>query len=460
MYPGRRRSTGRRRCRACTCTGSRKKVVPTPSAAFARSLTWREAQAPRSWTRGDSRSRPRRCSHQFVHTCQRFSGRDMDSPKAANPEGRFALLLAGELRTLPTVIDNFESNVLAPLQPADVFLHLSLQWSLAAWSNLSGLPRPPEQWPMSAYHDLHRRLKAIVHAELVEAPDSAAHFVFVRWAALLAAMRRREQERSFTYAHVVRSRPDLVYHCSLSRTWLQTLRYPLLSWDVFASFPRDFADVILARAAETWECTTRIELCVPGAIVTHANSSYYDIPADFGTYKLATIFRHSDCPADLPRCLPTHVSKRTRCAARLCNEPQAVADAHQTEGLKSCASKGHVQAAVRTPLSRADFRKLFLYHVRGNPWCQCRVQVRTAQEAMASRRDSAGLLRYYASPCMNEAKPSCCRFGGETLRAVVEDARRLAYPTGCKPWFEPALPPESEEELSSTSRTTRLRRTF
>ena len=38
-------------------------------------------------------------------------------------------IAGGQLRTLPWIIDIFESSVLQPLQPAGVFIHASTEWS-------------------------------------------------------------------------------------------------------------------------------------------------------------------------------------------------------------------------------------------------------------------------------------------------------------------------------------------
>ena len=349
-----------------------------------------------------------------------------------------ALLLCGELRTFPTLLAHFENALLTPLRPADVFLHVDLAWSTASWSNLSGLPRPPPVLPSSTIDMLRERLKPVWVQVTEEA--SAAHYAFVRWRETFDAMRKWEERSGVLYSHVVRVRPDLVYHCRIARSWLTQIRLPLLSWDAFAAFPRASAETILSRAAETFECTTRLELCVPGAIVRLANSSYYDIAANAGTHHLMSIYRQTDCPPDLPRC--DVYNRRTRCAPRLCNDRQAAADASITAGapsaLPACDSKGHIISALRKPIGLAAFRSTYLYHVRGNPWCQCRVPITSREQAMASSVDATGAARYYTSPCMSEDRPHCCKFGGssQTYQSVVRDAAQLAYPTGCSPWFE------------------------
>ena len=381
---------------------------------------------------------------------------DIDASVCMADHSRFAVLLSGELRTFyPTLASNFVANVLHPLRPADVFMHVSLRWTVASWSNMSGIPKPPMALPASVL-DAVRDLLQPVWLKVADSDDViSAQYVFVRWAGLHAALVAHEQDHGFTFGHILRVRPDLVYHCLLSRQWLRQITLPLLSWDVFASFPRSFADVILTRAADTFECTTRIELCVPGAIVHVANSSYFEVPANYGSYLLATIYRHVDCPNDLEHCLPSTQSRRSRCAARNCNGPEAAADARKAmngaaASFPSCAGRGLIKGALRAPLGRSAFRKVFKYHVLGNPWCQCRTAVSTAAQAMATVRSTDGAERYYTSPCMSELHPSCCRFSSSTL---VCAGSRTGLTAKLMAWRPSVHPPSAKSRIRSPQRS-------
>lgn len=359
-----------------------------------------------------------------------------------------AILLSGELRTFPTLLPNFEAAVLRPLRPVDTYLHVSLTWTIAAWNNMTGLPDPPSHVLPGALALIRERLRP-VWVRITEVSNAAAHFVFVRWRELYAAMKQHERESQITYEHVLRTRPDLVYYCHLDRSWLTRLEAPLLSWDSFIFFRRNLAHVILHLASKTFECWTRIELCVPSALVRLANQSYYDIPANFDLRvashpQLASIYRHADCSAGLDHCFEhERVRGRSRCSARYCNEPPAAAAARAGaagRSLPTCASRSHIQTALHKPIGRRAFRAIFVYHTRGNPWCQCHA-LTTSTENLMTRpvQDATGATRYFTSPCLLEPEPRCCKFRGPTHRDVVRDATKLAYPTGCSPWFETAV---------------------
>jgi hypothetical protein len=376
-----------------------------------------------------------------------------------------AILLSGELRTFPTLLPNFEAAVLRPLRPVDTYLHVSLTWTIAAWNNMTALPDPPSHVLPGALALIRERLRP-VWERITEVSNAAAHFVFVRWRELYAAMVQHERESQITYGHVLRARPDLVYYCHLDRSWLTRLEAPLLSWDTFIFFRRALAHVILHLASKTFECSTRIELCVPSAIVRLANQSYYDIPANFDLRvashpQLASIYRHADCPAGLDHCFEhERVRGRSRCSARYCNEPPAAAAAGAAgRSLPACASRSRIQTALHKPIGLRAFRAIFVYHTRGNPWCQCHALTTSTENSMTGPvKDAAGATRYYTSPCLLEPVPRCCKFRGTIHRDVVRDATKLAYPTGCSPWFRPAV--WIADNTSTTAPAPRLRALF
>ena len=265
-----------------------------------------------------------------------------------------AILLSGELRTFPTLLPNFEAAVLRPLRPVDTYLHVSLTWTIAAWNNMTGLPDPPSHVLPGALALIRERLRP-VWVRITKVSNAAAHFVFVRWRELYAAMKQHERESQITYEHVLRTRPDLVYYCHLDRSWLTRLEAPLLSWDSFIFFRRNLAHVILHLASKTFECWTRIELCVPSALVRLANQSYYDIPANFDLRvashpQLASIYRHADCSAGLDHCFEhERVRGRSRCSARYCNEPPAAAAARAGAAAAAGLHLPHSMLTIQLP---------------------------------------------------------------------------------------------------------------
>ena len=108
----------------------------------------------------------------------------------------------------------------------------------------------------------------------------------------------------------------------------------------------------------------------------------------------------------------------------MCNAPRPL-----------CASRGHIRTALRRPIDLAGFRRKYEYFARGNPFCQCRVRVTPNDGPLPPAWARGGPDGRSAMPCIL-SPPRCCRFGGSTLREVVNDAQRKAYPLGCAPWYQ------------------------
>mgnify|MGYP006134281869 CR=1 FL=1 len=193
---------------------------------------------------------------------------------------RVACAVVGETRTLADTMESLILNVLEPLD-ADVFLHLSHTMEAAggvynkrmfyAQMRIRNMSIPPLRWPPGK--DVARFMHALqpVRSIVQEGVD-----YFTRWKLAYEAIVSYEVAGGFTYAWIIRTRPDLLYRCALSPAWLHALgRFPALYWDFVLVVPRRYAMVAFVQARSGFECQVRIELCVPSALANLANVSYW-----------------------------------------------------------------------------------------------------------------------------------------------------------------------------------------
>ena len=214
---------------------------------------------------------------------------------------RVACAVVGETRTLADTVESLILNVLEPLD-ADVFLHLSHTMEAAGgvWnkkaiyereSRIGNMSIPPPRWPpekdVARFMDALQPVRSIV--------EEGVH-LFTRWQLAYKVIVAYEAVGGFTYAWIIRTRPDLLYRCALSRGWLDALgRFPALYWDFVLVVPRQYANVAFVHARSGFECQVRTELCVPSALASLANVSYYHMAPS------PTIHRWGRCPENVTR---------------------------------------------------------------------------------------------------------------------------------------------------------------
>ena len=181
--------------------------------------------------------------------------------KRASVSPKVAVVMAGEVRTLPFAASNLEASLLRPLQ-ADLYMDVSLGGrkgpviSAQLWLSTIRLLRPTHLW--------------VGPGEPANA--STYHGLFTRWRRLLDAVESHEREQQMRYTWVLRTRPDLLYTCRMTPQLLANNRgRALLKWDLFAAFPRDTAAVALAIGSQT-RCPCQhaiVDLCIPGLLHRH-----------------------------------------------------------------------------------------------------------------------------------------------------------------------------------------------
>ena len=193
-----------------------------------------------------------------------------------------AIAMAGELRTLGSALPNVNAALLQPLR-ADLFMDVALESTCSLVTARAGV----DQYRCGSMRRTHRAfvdeaqwaaiLRALqpVHVNIAggEPGNATSHYgLFSRWVRLLFAIEARESRVGSRYRWVVRTRPDLIYTCSMSRPLLSHARgRALLKYDLLAVLPRAAASIALSMGSRdvNCHCKRQVEQCVPSAL--HAN---------------------------------------------------------------------------------------------------------------------------------------------------------------------------------------------
>lgn len=142
-----------------------------------------------------------------------------------------AVCVSGQIRTLPWMMDNFETAVLTPLtcgpgcRPG-VFIHASAEWVMkdssvpahlrTTWEMLDGMVRRLRPVGVSIQTDSQILLNGHTGASETECFRSSCPSLMLRFAGCAHDIERHEmQYRRTPYRWIVRTRPDLLWHCSL-----------------------------------------------------------------------------------------------------------------------------------------------------------------------------------------------------------------------------------------------------
>lgn len=186
-----------------------------------------------------------------------------------------AVAVTGEARSLADIYGSLLANVIHPLR-ADVFMHIGLEWHTVAWA------RPQVAGGLRATRQVSRAsiataLEAINPVNLTIAEGLP---LFARWRLVMASIMAREATLSVRgprshYLWIIRVRPDLMFQCSITFDFLRAVgQSALVQWDYIAILSRPVAEVAMTRV-DTFVCHLRVELCVPSALVTLLNASFF-----------------------------------------------------------------------------------------------------------------------------------------------------------------------------------------
>ena len=203
-----------------------------------------------------------------------------------------AVAVAGELRTLPRAVPNWQASLLRPLS-ADLYMDVSATstWTAAnkearvAGNRLARAGIPP--------HLLHQRgIRALLEAlrprhfvldPMHAARDDEATYsgLFSRWVRLYAAIVHHERQSAARYEWIVRVRADLIFACRVTPDFLSAAApHSVLKWDLIAAFPRHAAEAALTFGSRRKNCVCRayIDACVQGVLFA-SNLSFYHVGA-------------------------------------------------------------------------------------------------------------------------------------------------------------------------------------
>ncbi len=215
---------------------------------------------------------------------------------------RIALLLAGQLRTLSEqeVLGNLRITILEALRP-DVFLSVSLthtySWQADYFEALENVA------PTNA-SQLREILHALNPVNISISNDEISRFngrmrrvpmsdTFLRFRQLLNMVLYHERISGFRYQWVIRTRPDLVYGCSLKSLLHESSlgKKVYVQWDFLAIMSHQAAPLALNlffEADQFMPCFAfQAELCLSAVLWKHG-IPYFDAG-------VAKIWRPSGC---------------------------------------------------------------------------------------------------------------------------------------------------------------------
>lgn len=264
---------------------------------------------------------------------------------------RVACVVAGETRTIAATASSLRQNVVGPLD-ADVFLHVSDIFSVSWWVHPATAEKPP--------HNITTAQQVrVVLATLSPVSYTVRQNLklFERWRLAYQTVEAYEAAHGWEYAWIVRVRPDLIYACAMSRSFLNSLRHrPFMQHDVIAVLPRSLARTAMERAGETFECKVRPELCVHSALVRLANASLW---ISSNTSQIPKIYRYALCP-------PSVVGNRIGTSRNFCHTAEQERMLRATRPEPLCAPN-HGSSHLLT----MDFDLRFRVWSRATPHCVC-----------------------------------------------------------------------------------------
>ena len=173
-----------------------------------------------------------------------------------------------------------------------------------------------------------------VHVNVFEGEQrnySTFHGLFTRWSRLYAVIQAHERRVANKYTWVIRTRPDLLYSCRLSRALLEQMHgHTLLKWDFVAVLPRDAAGTALTIGSQsvTCRCEAMVDMCIPSVLYAHGFPFLHSV--NNGAANVSAIVNIGDSLSEsfcetLPPAAPSQLdSERKQVRSRRCIRREAI----------------------------------------------------------------------------------------------------------------------------------------